>query len=118
MKENEIHIVCDKFLLKEQRGKTNKPEWMTRMQDYMHEVVEVIKTYVPQSEAEDGAATILDSMLTEQKVSQILGIDVRLRVLLEINKMKEPKCVKLTLVVNHGKDFKENLKFVQTSMYK
>lgn len=118
MKENEIHIICDEFLPKEQQGKSNKPEWMTRMQDYMHEVVEAIKTYVPQSEAEDGVATILDSMLTEHKISQILGTDVRLRVLLEINKMKEPKFVKLTLVVNHGTDFKENLKFVQTSMYK
>lgn len=114
--EKKIHIVCDEFLPKEQRGKTNKPEWMTRMHDYMSEVMADLQTiYAEVSNPEERAEQMI-ARLGKKSIGEIIGKDVL--PLMEIEIEPSGKTIKLTVTFKQGKNMLQELTFVHTAILK
>lgn len=114
--EKKIHIVCDEFLPKEQRGKTNKPEWMTRMHEYMSEVMADLQAiYAEVSDPAERAEQMI-ARLGKDSISEIVGKDVL--PLMEIEMDPNGKTIKLTATFKQGKNMPQELTFVHTAILK
>lgn len=109
-------IVIDKFLPEEQRGKSKKPEWVTRLHVYMSEVMADLQTiYAEVSDPEERAEQMI-ARLGKDSIGEIVGKDVL--PLMEIEMDPNGKTIKLTATFKQGKNMPQELTFVHTTILK